>query len=93
MRVDAARGVQERRHAGVGGPDEFLAGDAFGRALLAFGEEVEEEAVEGAGGARVLDWDAVGGQGRFEHVAAFAVEVCYRCGAGVIGVCQNRRHS
>lgn len=45
-------------------------GDAFGEAALAFGEEVEEEAVEGAGGGGVEDGGAVGaggGEGRGER--------------------------
>lgn len=73
MRVDAAFWVQQGGDGGVGGADEFLGGYAFGGAGLLFGEEVEEEAVEGAGGADVADGDGVGEGGDFEVGGALEV--------------------
>lgn len=74
VREGAALGVEERGDGRVGGADEVLAGDAFGGAALALGEEVEEEAIEGAGGANVADGGGVGAGGGGVVVVAFGGE-------------------
>ena len=53
VREGALRGVQEGGDGGVAGADYFARGNAFVGALATFGEEVEEEVVEGTG------WGAV----------------------------------
>ncbi len=73
VREGAAVGVEERGDGGVGRADEVLAGDAFGGAALALGKEVEEEAVERAGGADVAD-GGVGAGGGGVVVVAFGCE-------------------
>ena len=48
--------VQQRRDGWVGGADELAARDAFSGFALTGLHEVEEDAVEGAGGCDVAAW-------------------------------------
>lgn len=84
MSVHASFGVEEGGDAGIGWADEIRWRFALGGSGLTFGEEVEEDTVEGAGGGDVADRDVVGDEGRLEsfvglgrlHTCLVWVDVC-----------------
>lgn len=71
MGVEAALGIQEGGDGRVGGTDEVGRRGAFGGAGTAFGEEVQEDDVDGAGGRNIADGDVVRDQRRVEARGGF----------------------